>query len=400
MNMLSRTTRSIAVALIGLTSLAVLGGCAVGGVSAVSSNATITPATPTNPSTPTTPVTPATPVTPTFESDLTGVALNTVTNRFYVADAAGNGGPGTGEVLVFDATTNLQIDTVTAGAFPVGIAVNPVTNMIYVVCINSQNLLVIDGATDKVVATLSVGTNPVAVAVNPATNKVYVADGVGEDSSAGVSLGSPNLMVVNGATNTVVSQVSLPGLDPVGLAINTKTNTVYIATEVGLSVVNGANDTVTANLGSTSTDATDPNFYGAFDVAVDESINTVYVANESTTNGLTVINGATNTVTESIPLYLLNASGVSVGSPARMLAVNPTTHMVYITMETEDMTQNKYVFSVFNGATSTVLGTVGLDSRAMGIAVSPVTGLVYTVESQEVGVINVTTKGTTGISVP
>jgi DNA-binding beta-propeller fold protein YncE len=74
--------------------------------------------------------------------------------------------------------------------------------------------------------------------------------------------------------------------------------------------------------------------------------------------------------------------------------------MVYITMETEDTKQGKYVFSVFNGANNTVVGTVGLDSRAVGIAVSPETGLVYAVESQEVGVINITTNGSTGISVP
>jgi hypothetical protein len=35
----------------------------------------------------------------------------------------------------------------------------------------------------------------------------------------------------------------------------------------------------------------------------------------------------------------------------------------------------------------------------MGIAVSATTGIVYAVESQEVGVINIT-NGTTGISVP
>ena len=399
LNGTTRTLRVITVALIGLTSLAVLGGCTAGGVKVASSTAIVTPAAPAAPAAPVTPVAPVTPITPpTFESDLTGVALNTVTNRFYVADAAGNGGPGTGEVLVFDAVTNQLLDTIAVGAFPTGIAVNAVTNTVYVASINSQSLSVIDGATNAVTATLtSVGTNPVAVAVNPVTNKVYVADdGGGEDSS-----GAPvqNLTVLDGATNMVTSQLAIGGLSAISLAVNSKTNTVYVANVVGLAVVDGSKDTLIATLGSTSLQATDPNFYGAYGVAVDESTNTVYVANESTTNGLTVINGATNTVTESIPLYVLNASGVPVQSPARTLAVNPVSHMVYITMETEDMTQGKYVFSVFNGATSTVLGTVGLDSRAMGIAVSATTGIVYAVESQEVGVINIT-NGTIGISVP
>jgi YVTN family beta-propeller protein len=409
---ISRSLRVPAFVLIGLISLAVLSGCAVDGVSAIRSNATITPATP---AAPTTPTTPSTPAAPPFKSDLTAVALNTATNRFYVANAAGSGGAGTGEVLVFDALTNVQIDTITAGAFPVGIAVNSVTNTIYVACINSQNVLVIDGATDKVVATLTVGTNPVAIAVNSVTNKIYVADGSSEFTSAGQSMGYQNVTVVNGATNSILDQVAVAGGDPVAVAINTKTDTVYVATTVGLAVINGANDTLTMTLGSDKigSAALDPStqlplfpeFYGSFDVAVDESTNTVYVANESATNTLTVVTGATNTVVESIPLAVLDASGKPVNSPARSLAVNPTNHMVYITMETEDMTQNRYVLSVFNGATGAVVGTVGLvDSQgkaispsAMAIAVSPTTGLVYTVEAQVVGVINIVTNTTTGI---
>ncbi len=54
-------------------------------------------------------------------------------------------------------------------------AVNPVTNKIYVVNNYSDSVTVIDGATNST-ATVSAGRGPYAVAVNPVTNKVYVAN--------------------------------------------------------------------------------------------------------------------------------------------------------------------------------------------------------------------------------
>ena len=49
------------------------------------------------------------------------------------------------------------------------------TNKIYVANYDSDNVTVIDGATNAT-TTVAVGTNPYAVAVNPVTNKVYVAN--------------------------------------------------------------------------------------------------------------------------------------------------------------------------------------------------------------------------------
>src|SRR5215471_17971442 len=55
------------------------------------------------------------------------------------------------------------------------VAVNPVTNKIYVANRNTANVTVIDGATNNT-TTVAAGTTPVAIAVNPITNKIYVAN--------------------------------------------------------------------------------------------------------------------------------------------------------------------------------------------------------------------------------
>ena len=78
------------------------------------------------------------------------VAVNPVTNKVYVANY--NFIPG--EVTVIDGATNVT-KTVEAGYSPAAVAVNPVTNKIYVANFNGDSVTVIDGATDTVVATVS-----------------------------------------------------------------------------------------------------------------------------------------------------------------------------------------------------------------------------------------------------
>ena len=64
-------------------------------------------------------------------------------------------------------------------------------------------MTVIDGATNST-TTVSAGFSPMAVAVNPVTNKIYVAN----------FDGSNNVTVIDGATNATTT-VSV-GTEPVG----------------------------------------------------------------------------------------------------------------------------------------------------------------------------------------
>ena len=50
--------------------------------------------------------------------------------------------------------------TISAGTSPYAVAVNPVTNKIYVANYNSNTVTVIDGATNSTTATVSVGVSP------------------------------------------------------------------------------------------------------------------------------------------------------------------------------------------------------------------------------------------------
>ncbi len=154
--------------------------------------------------------------------------------------------------------------TIKVGGGPSGIAVNPVTNTIYVANTgeDSNNILVpdgntlslIDGATCKVAAkpgcvrvgTVRVGGAPANVAIGPGTNSVYVAN-TGDNTHAptgtvsvvdGTNCDATN---VSGCASQTPRQVPV-GMDPVSTAFDKATDTVYVTNlhDQCVSVINAA----------------------------------------------------------------------------------------------------------------------------------------------------------------
>ena len=106
--------------------------------------------------------------------NLFAVAVNPITNKIYVAD------DGNGRVIVIDGSSNTEMTTISGwearlspATDPLPLAVNPATNMIYTVDDQTSAVSVINGATNTKAATITVGSSPEAIAVNPATNKIY-----------------------------------------------------------------------------------------------------------------------------------------------------------------------------------------------------------------------------------
>jgi YVTN family beta-propeller protein len=130
-----------------------------------------------------------------------------VTNKIYV-------GGFDGTVTVIDGVTN-SATTLAVGSGSYFLAVNPLTNKIYVGNYYDNTVGVIDGASNQV-TTLPVGTAPYSVAVNPATNKIYFADAE-----------SANVTVIDGATNSSVMVAT--GSFPCSVAVNPVTSKIYVA---------------------------------------------------------------------------------------------------------------------------------------------------------------------------
>jgi DNA-binding beta-propeller fold protein YncE len=276
-------------------------------------------------------------------------------------------------VSVRSTTADTVVSTVAVGSGPCAVAVNPVTNKIYIV--NNDNIrctaTVIDGATNST-TTVSVGQSPGAIAVNPVTNKVYVvnnSNAYGENATMGT------VTVIDGATNQ--SATVAVGLNPITLAVNPATNMVYVLNNSDdgdtVTVIDGAtNSTATINVGP------DP---GA--IAVNPVSNKIYVVNSNVyftnsnndinngghTGSVTVIDGADN-----------STATVNAGSYPLAIAVNSATNKVYVVNNSNAYGENATMgtVTVIDGATnSTATINVGPDPGA--IAVNPVSNKIYVV---------------------
>ncbi len=252
-------------------------------------------------------------------------------------------------------------DTVDTGNGPHAVAVNPVTNKIYVGNLSTNTVTVIDGATNNT-STVTVGTAPTTLAVNTITNKIYVANN-----------GSAFVTVIDGATNSTTNVAA--GAGQRSVSVNPITNKIYVAnaSDNTVTVIDGASNTTT-----TLTVGMFPNT-----TAVNPVTNQIYVANENN-NTMTVIDGATN-----------NLTTLPVGTNPVALAVNPVTNRIYVSY------LNAPNVTVIDGATNNILATVQTGDSPYVVVVNPVTNQIYTADnaSDTVTVIDGASNATTTIEV-
>ncbi len=160
-----------------------------------------------------------------------GIAVLTTTNTIYVANTQAS------SVSVIDGATFTFVRDIAVGPVPGQIAVNPRTNKVYVTSPgyqpdNDGTVAVIDGNTQSVVKTIDfsggdalTSPQPYGVAVNPVTNKVYVGCFGGK------------LVVIDGATNNPLGAFAPPtpsSLSHVG--VNPGSNNVFVASAAGDAV--------------------------------------------------------------------------------------------------------------------------------------------------------------------
>ena len=150
------------------------------------------------------------------------VAVNSLTNQIYVANYTGN------TVTVIDGATN-NTSTVNVDLNPAWVAVNQVTNQIYVANSGSNTVTVIDGATLNPTS-VTVGNAPYELAVDPVTNKIYVAN-----------YADNTMTMIDGATNNTTTLAV--GNTPGAIKANVVTNKVYVPNygDNTVSVIAGAN---------------------------------------------------------------------------------------------------------------------------------------------------------------
>ncbi len=230
-------------------------------------------------------------------------AVNVLTNTVYVASCNYNVNPSPCFVTVIDAktntvTTNIPVTTVLNG-FLAGIAVNPVTNLVYVADNTDQYIAIIDGHTNTVTGTISVGGSPWGLAINPACNELYV------------TFGTSDVVIVKAATKEIYHTSTGSGTVDYNIAVNLLTGHLFVTnTQFGASTT-----TILRRTGEILAQV--PVGQAAYGVDVDPITNLAFVAN-SNDNTTSVIDGKSMTVKATIPATL-----------ATFITVNPVTRKVY-----------------------------------------------------------------------
>ena len=147
-------------------------------------------------------------------------AVDASTGMVYIANT------GSSTVSVINGMTDKVVGTVPVGTDSYyvnlgGIAVDSANDTVYVAHEYPEGFYVLNGRTDAITANLSIGKLPEDVAVDPLSDRVFVANH-----------NSGTISVIDAVTNSVSSTVDLGAASgPEGLAINTATGTLYVTDE-------------------------------------------------------------------------------------------------------------------------------------------------------------------------
>jgi YVTN family beta-propeller protein len=273
-------------------------------------------------------------------------AINSVTHRLYTVNQTDQ------TVSVVDTTSNQVVATIPFSVEILYLAVNPVTNRIYLVTgYPASTVYVINGADNSIVTTIAIGNGGTGIAVDANSNRVYVAN----NADATIS-------VIDGGSNSVTDTIAMPG-NPNWLAIDESTQNVYVAATNAstfastLYVISEASDAITETIalpGSLPLVAA---------VAVDAAAQRAYVV-DNFAGALDVIDASTFTVTGTV-------SGVD---SANCAAVNPFTHSVLVGNDTAADGQN---VAAINTSTLQIVGRVHTPKEVLGVTVDPTFGASY-----------------------
>ena len=261
------------------------------------------------------------------ESPLPGTAT---ANRAYVTN-------GSSSVHVIDTVTNELVATIPVGSVPIGVAVDPASDRLWVENINSSTVSVIDTGTNTVAATVGVGSlfskTYSQLSFSAAAKRVYVAN-----------RNNNTVSVIDAVTDAVIATVAV-GSQPAATAVDPPTSSVYVTNENGntVSVIDIDSHTVLGPI----TVGTGPS-----GIAIDSTAGKAYVANSGSAN-VSVIDTGTNTVIATIP----------VGTTPRGVAADALSSRVYVTNSASN------TLSIIDTATDTVIDTITVGSSPMGVAV-------------------------------
>jgi YVTN family beta-propeller protein len=257
---------------------------------------------------------------------------------------------------VIDTATNGLVATLPTGANPVGVAVSPAGNRVYVTNFDGGTVSVIDSLNNRTLQPITVGAQPLGIAMSPDGHKVAVAN-FGPNASP-----LRSISIIDAGTGDVAQ---LPvGSGPTAVVYNPSGSQLYVSNLVdrSISIVDAPTSEVVATLGVL------PNPIG---LAINPSGSRLYVAHASDSSGAPSAISVIDTGTPKV-LATVNLSG-----DPTSLAVTPDGGRAYIAIGTSgtvgvlDTSSNKILFEI-------LIGSSGFPN---GVAASPDGTKLYVVDA-------------------
>jgi YVTN family beta-propeller protein len=292
------------------------------------------------------------------ESEGGSIAVDSSTHRAYVTSYHDNA------LRIINTSTNTGGLSTPVGVDPIGVAIDtigtPAMPMVFVANYGGHSISFVDTSTNLVVGTVDLGGNdPVDMAVDTSTDTLYA---VGDPANGAVNCCL--LSVVDDFHRSLTSTVAFGG-DVTHVAVDSSTHKVYATNGPNLWELDGTPTKVTSVTA------------GAGRVAVNPVTHTVYVTNQSNTAPVvSVVDESTNLVTATVP----------VGTDPGGVAVDTTANVIYVSNAIDN------TVSVIDGTTNTVVATVPVGVTPAAIAVDSATHKAYVVDegSNSVSVISST----------
>ena len=303
-----------------------------------------------------------------------GLAVTPDNNFVYVANNNNYGFTGSDSVTVLDVNSFLPVATITGVSFnqPYTVTINASGTKAYVTNSNSTTVTIIDIQTNTVIGTIGGFDGPSGFAITPSGATAYVNNYGGPE---GVMSGNgTTVRVVNLATNTITGSPITVGTAPAGLAVTPNGAYVYV-----INYIDGNIDTGTISIIRTSDNTvvgTIPGFSGPFAIAITPDGLYAYVTNFGSNNfypygtTVSVVDLTTNTVVDTIDLAIQPA-GLAI-TPDGRFAYASNYNTLYAGSGYSDLTPGQGTVNIIDLATNTVLPpTIAVDQSPANIAISP-----------------------------
>ena len=185
-------------------------------------------------------------------------------------------------------STIAVVKTIRVQGGPQGVAVDEDDNTVYVASADDSSVVAITRSGLGRKTTVPIGGIGWGVAVDQDDDTVYATASLTQGESG-------SLAVIDGKRQSLAAIVPLPGLDPLAVAVNDRTDRIYVTGEntAGAAVIDGSTLTI---------EDTIPLVGSYWGVAVHQADDTAYFANYQPQGSVSVVSGRTSQVVSTRPL--------------------------------------------------------------------------------------------------